>query len=112
MEIDMIFRKTFLAAAVLVLSIPVVPALAHDDEDNQGGGVNRFLHQYGIPHSHGDEGDAHERYHDQLSDEHARAHDEGFESRGEHRAYHRDLRDQHDDTHEYQAPRRRFYREY
>ena len=109
----MTFRKALLAAAVLVLSAPVVPALAHDDdEDNRGGEVNRFLHQYGIPHSHGYEGDAHERYHDRLSDEHARAHDEGFESRAEHRAYHRDLRDRHDDAHDY-APRRqyRFYRE-
>ena len=112
MELDMTFRKIFLAAAVLVLSAPVVPALAHDDEDN-GGSVNRFLHEYGIPHSHGPEGDAHERYHEQLSDQHERAHDEGFESGAEHRAYHRALRDQHDDAHEYQAPRRqyRFYQE-
>ena len=47
----MTLRKTLIAAAVLVLSAPVLPALAHDDEDNKGGGVNRFLHQYGIPHS-------------------------------------------------------------
>ena len=107
----MTLRTILITAAVLVLSATVIPALAHDDEDNQGGGVNRFLHQYGIPHSHGDEGDAHERYHDRLSDQHERAHDEGFESRAEHRAYHRNLRDQHDDAHDYQAPRR-FYREY
>ena len=106
----MTFRKIFLAAAVLVMSAPVVPALAHDDEDN-GGGVNRLLHQYGVPHSHGSEGDAHEQYHGQLSDQHERAHDEGFESRSEHRAYHGALRDQHDDAHEYRAPRRRYYRE-
>ena len=98
----MTLRKAFLAAAVLVLSVPVVPALAHDDEDN--GYIS------------------HDRYHDRLSDQHERAHDEGFESRAEHRAYHRDQRDQHDDAHGYQAPRYnndyyprrqyRFYREY
>ena len=94
-------RKALLAAAVLVVSIPVVPALAHDDEDN---GYT-----------------SHDRYHDRKSDQHERAHDEGFESRAEHRAYHRYQRDQHDDAHGYQAPRYndysprrqyRFYREY
>ena len=94
-------RKALLAAAVLVVSVPVVPALAHDDEDNTY--------------------TSHDRYHDRLSDQHERAHDEGFESRAEHRAYHRYQRDQHDDAHGYQAPRDndyyprrqyRFYREY
>ena len=104
----MTLRKAILAAAVLVLSAPVIPALAHDDDDN--GGYS-----------------SHDRYHDQLSDQHDRAHDEGFQSRAEHRAYHRDLRDQHDDAHGYQTPRYndnyrsyndyprrryRFYREY
>lgn len=109
----MTLRKTLIATAVLVLSLPVIPAIAHDDDDNQAGGVNRFLHQYGVPHSHGYEGDAHERYHDRLSDQHERAHDEGFESRAEHRAYHGAVRDQHDDAHDYQ-PRRQYrvYREY
>ena len=97
----MTLRKTLITAAVLLLSAPVVPALAHDDDDN---GYR-----------------SHDRYHEQLSDEHERAHDEGFGSRAEHRAYHRDLRDQHDDAHEYRAPRSydnyprrqyRFYREY
>ena len=97
----MTLRKTLITAAVLVLSAPVIPALAHDDDDN---GYR-----------------SHDRYHEQLSDQHERAHEGGFESRAEHRAYHRDLRDQHDDSHEYQprryndySPRRqyRFYREY
>jgi predicted alpha/beta hydrolase len=65
----MTLRKTLLTAAVLLVSIPVVPALAHDDEDN------RY--------------DSHDRFHDQLSDAHERAHEYGFYSRGEHRAYHR-----------------------
>src|SRR5260221_13745000 len=75
----MTLRKALLAAAVLVLSVPVVPALAHDDDDN---GYS-----------------SHDRYHDQLSDQHERAHEEGFESGAEHRAYHRFLRDQHDEAH-------------
>jgi hypothetical protein len=81
----MTLRKALLAAAV-VLSVPVMPALAHDDEDN---GYN-----------------SHDRFHGQLSDAHERAHDYGFYSRGEHRAYHRALRDVHDDAHGYP----RYYR--
>jgi hypothetical protein len=78
----MTLRKAVLMAAVLVLSVPVVPALAHDDEDN---GYN-----------------SHDRFHDRLSDAHERAHEYGFYSRGEHRAYHRALRDSHDEAHGYQ----------
>jgi hypothetical protein len=58
-------RKTFLMAAV-VLSVPAMPALAHDDEG------------YGY--------DSHDRFHDQLTDAHERAHEYGFSSRAEHRA--------------------------
>ena len=85
-------RKALLMATVLVLSIPVVPALAHDDED------------YGYS--------AHYRFHDQLSDAHERAHEYGFYSRAEHRAYHRALRDLHDAAHGYSyysGPRYRYY---
>lgn len=85
------------------MAAPVVPALAHDDDDN---GYGR-----------------HEEFHDQLSDAHERAHEEGFESRAEHRAYHRALRDLHGSYHDdndqgysrsYYAPRyytpyRRYY---
>jgi hypothetical protein len=77
----MTFRKTLLMAAVLLLSVPVVPALAHDDQD------------YGYT--------SHDRFHDQLSDAHDRAHDYGFYSRAEHRAYHRALRDIHGEAHGY-----------
>ncbi len=83
-------RKALLMTAVLVLSVPVVPALAHDDEDN---GYS-----------------AHDRFHDQLSDAHERAHEYGFYSRSEHRAYHRALRDLHDEAHGYQpAPQYYYY---
>jgi hypothetical protein len=78
----MTLRKTLLMAAVLLVSVPVVPALAHDDEDNGY--------------------DSHDRFHDQLSDAHERAHEYGFYSRGEHRAYHRALRDIHSEAHGYQ----------
>ncbi len=83
-------RKALLVAAVLVLSVPVVPALAHDDDDN---GYS-----------------AHDRFHDQLSDAHERAHEYGFYSRSEHRAYHRALRDLHGEAHGYQpAPQYYYY---
>ena len=85
----MTLRKTLLMAAVLLLSVPVVPALAHDDEDN---GYN-----------------SHDRFHDQLSDAHERAHEYGFYSRGEHRAYHRALRDLHGEAHGYQSAPQYYY---
>jgi hypothetical protein len=78
----MIATKTLIMATVLLLATPIVPALAHDDDDY---GYNR-----------------HWQLHDQLSTAHERAHEEGFESRAEHRAYHRALRDLHDDFHENQ----------
>ena len=84
----MTLRKTLLMAAVLLVSIPVVPALAHDDENNGY--------------------DSHDRFHDQLSNAHERAHEYGFYSRGEHRAYHRALRDIHGEAHGYQ-PRSYYY---
>ena len=82
-------RKALLMAAVFMLSVPVVPALAHDDEDN---GYS-----------------AHDRFHDELSDAHERAHEYGFYSRGEHRAYHRALRDLHDQAHGYQSGPNYYY---
>ena len=88
----MTVKKTLLVAAALLLSVPAVPALAHDDED------------YGY--------NSHDRFHDQLSDAHERAHEYGFYSRAEHRAYHRALRDLHDaaDGYSYYSgPRYRYY---
>src|SRR5207237_1322514 len=85
-EENMILGKALLAAAV-IFSLPVMPALAHDDEN------------YGY--------NTHDRFHDRLSDSHHRAHEEGFYSRGEHRSDHRALRDFHDDAHGY--PRYQYY---
>ena len=83
--------KLLIASVVLILSVPIVPVLAHEDEDRDRGTGG------------------HEQLHDQLSNSHERAHDEGFESRGEHRAYHRALRDYHGDTHERAEPRDYYY---
>lgn len=85
----MTLRNAIMAATVLVMSTSVVPALAHDDEDNSYS--------------------SHEQFHDQLSGAHERAHEYGFYSRGEHRAYHRALRDIHDDAHGYQPAPRYYY---
>ena len=92
----MALRKMLLTTAVFFMVAPVVPALAHDDD------------------GYGD----HWRFHDQLSEAHERAHEEGFWSRAEHRAYHRALRDLHDSYHDdhdgyssYYA-RPRYYRSY
>lgn len=90
--------KTIIAATVLLLVVPAVPALAHDDDDT---GYSK-----------------HEEFHDDLSAAHRRAHQEGFYSRGEHRAYHRALRDLHDGYHDndsttsyrsYYTPYRSYY---
>jgi len=78
----MIATRTLVTAALLLLATPVVPALAHDDDD------------YGY--------NSHWQFLDQLSAAHARAHEEGFGSWAEHRAYHRALRDLHEDFHENQ----------
>ena len=79
----MIATKPLITATVLLLAIPPVPALAHDDDD------------YGY--------NSHWQLHDQLSAAHERAHEEGFESRAEHRAYHRALQDLHGYFHENQV---------
>jgi hypothetical protein len=76
--------KILITATVLLLATPIVPALAHDDDDN---GYAR-----------------HEEFHDQLS----AAHEEGFYSRAEHRASLRDLHGgYHDD--EYGTSSRSYY---
>ena len=73
------FTKILTAAAVLVLTATVVPAFAHEENEDQA---------------------AHWRVHRQLYGAHERAHEDGFYSRGEHRSYHRALRDLHEDFHE------------
>ena len=83
-------HRILIAATTLWLAVPVVPALAHDENG------------YGYPGEHG-------RLHEQLSEAHQRAHEEGFESRAEHRAYHRALRDLHEDFHEEHPGYRNYY---
>jgi hypothetical protein len=75
----MITNKALIAAAVLSFTAPIAPALAHDD--------------YGDHVQHW-------QLHQDLSEAHRRAHEEGFNSWEEHRAYHRALRDLHQDFHE------------
>ena len=75
----MIVNKALIAAAALLFTVPVVPALAHDD--------------------YGDHVE-HWRFHGDLRDAHRRAHQEGFYSEAEHDAYHRALRDLHGEFHE------------
>jgi hypothetical protein len=82
----MTMKKTLLAAA-LAFALPAVPAFAHEDD---------YYDSYQHERDHYD----HYRYHDRLADEHARAHEEGFWSPGEHRAYHRYLRWKHREFHE------------
>ena len=84
-------RKIILTVAALALSAPLVPALAHGDEDH-GGGERRG-------------NGSHARYHDRLEGAHERAHEDGFESRREHRAFHRALRYMHRERHAYRPYR-------
>src|SRR5262249_13565218 len=76
---QMIINRIVIAAAAVALTTAAGPAVAHDD--------------YG-DHAH------HCELHQDLSDAHRRAHEEGFYSNAEHRAYHRALRDLHEDFHE------------
>jgi hypothetical protein len=78
-DLSMIVNKALIAAAVLLFTAPMVPALAHDD--------------------YGDHAE-HWQLHRDLSEAHRRAHEEGFYSSAEHNAYHRALRDLHQDFHE------------
>ena len=77
-------RKIILTAAALALSAPIVPALAHGDDDVRGERRGNASHS---------------RYHDQLAGAHERAHEDGFESRREHRSFHRALRYMHRERH-------------
>jgi len=61
----MIVNKALIAAAVLLFTAPVVPALAHDDDGDHA---------------------EHWQLHRNLSDAHRRAHEEGFYSDAEHDA--------------------------
>ena len=74
----MTLKLTLLTTAFMFVGLPALPALAHDDDGNDG----------------------HDALHDQLDDAHERAHEEGFESRAEHREYHRALRNFHESYHD------------
>ncbi len=78
----MILSRTLVAAAML-LTVPAVPAFAHDDYDR-----------------HARDHSKHRQFHYRLGRGHERAHEEGFSSRSEHRAYHHDRRHSHRDFHE------------
>ena len=86
-------KSAIQATAFAFTILPVLPALAHDDWDNEHGAL-----------------------HDQLGEAHERVHEYGFESRAEHRAYHRALRDLHQGSHEdrgdYSYSRPRYYYSY
>ena len=75
----MTITKVLVAAAVLLSTVAAVPAFAHDDDE---GYTNHW------------------QFHDNLSDAHRRAHEEGFSNWAEHRAYHRALRDLHEQYHD------------
>jgi len=81
----MTIGKALIATAALALMMPATRALAHDDNGYNGG-------SYG--------GGRHRQFHDELSEAHQRAHEEGFSSRAEHRAFHRALRYLHREYHE------------
>jgi hypothetical protein len=81
-------RKIILTTAAIALSASLTPALAHGEEDHGGGGERRVSHS---------------RYHDRLEGAHERAHEDGFESRREHR--HRALRYMHREYHGYRPYR-------
>lgn len=75
--------KTALAVgALLLLTAPVSPAFAHDDDDSYGSYSQ------------------HSQLHSELGEAHERAHEEGFSSWREHRAYHRALKDLHREYHQ------------
>jgi hypothetical protein len=77
--------KALVAAAVLALAAPATTAFAHDDDN---------YNQHQRDHR------AHYGFHRDVKGAHQRAHEQGFDSRWEHRAYHRALRDLHGEFHE------------
>src|SRR5262249_49743635 len=81
----MTIGKVIITAAVLAIAAPVTAAMAHE---------NDYYTRHDRDHQE------HWRYHGKIDDEHARAHEDGFDSRGEHRAYHRYLKERHDDFHD------------
>lgn len=57
-------QKLLIASLAFGFALIGGVANAYDDEDHHhGDGFNHFLHDNGVPHSHGYEGDAHEYNH-------------------------------------------------
>lgn len=77
------FKKVMISAAVLALAAPAV-AFAQD--------YSWYQHEQ----DHVEHGN----FHDEADFAHARAHERGFYSEGEHEAYHQALRDMHDEFHD------------
>ena len=101
---EKMLKRFLLFAAVLALSAPAGAAFAQQwaPWDDQ----------------HAEDHQEHGGFHEETDEAHARAHEEGFYSRREHRAYHRALRDIHGEFHDehpgtrhdgYRLPSRRSY---
>ena len=78
--------KALVAAAVLALAAPATTAFSHDDDN--------YYNRHQRDHR------AHYGFHRDVNEAHQRAHEQGFDSRWEHRAYHRGLRNLHGEFHE------------
>ena len=85
------FKKLALGvAAIFVISIPAGAALAHDDSYDS----------YDDYSQHAQDHEEHGDYHGQEAYAHARAHDEGFYSPGEHAQWHENVGRAHQEFHE------------
>jgi hypothetical protein len=78
--------SVLVTAAMLAIAVPAAPAFAHDSDYT----YNRHARDHR----------QHRSFHSEVSEAHARAHEEWFDSRREHRAYHRALRNLHGEFHD------------
>ena len=83
------FRKILFASSLLALAVPAGGALAQGYYGNGG-----YFGQHAQDH------EEHGGFHDEVDEDHAEAHADGFYSRRDHKRYHRALRDVHGDFHE------------
>ena len=74
-------KKILALTGVFVVLAPAAAALAHGD-------------------THARDHRKHYRFHREVVEDHAGAHEEGFRSRRQHRAYHRGLRQDHHEFHD------------
>jgi hypothetical protein len=87
-SITLMLTKPLLAAGALLLALPVMPALACDDD---------YYHAYFESQL---ENRDHQRFHGEFDEAHERAHEEGFSSGQEHRDWHRAYGATHERFHE------------